>query len=152
MFSPERGSGQRAMSPAVADKWGWTVERIERLRQLAHCGADVDTLLNDPLLSATTPQSVRNMCTRLGLKLRQGTSPHNLQLRLTPAQWAELERMASARGVAAGVLAQRLVGVAIDDGLVDAIIDDDDARPEPVNSQLEREANNNARDDGGGRR
>jgi len=60
--------------------------------------------------------------------------------------------MASARGVAAGVLAQRLVGVAIDDGLVDAIIDDDDARPEPVNSQLEREANNNARDDGGGRR
>jgi hypothetical protein len=44
-------------------------ERIERLAVLVGRGCDVDAIMSDPVVAPSSPQSVRNMATRLGLPL-----------------------------------------------------------------------------------
>ena len=73
-------------------------------------------------------QSVRNMCTRLGLVLPKEPPRCRVRLRLTliltPEERAQLKRIASARRIAQHALVQQIVAVILDDQLVDAVLDD----------------------------
>jgi hypothetical protein len=117
------------MLPARMAYNAWTPERIERLRVLVGRGDDIGSIMADALLAPSSVQSLRNMCTRLRLPLRdprQATSA--CTLRLAPAQRAMLERLARQRGVRASALAQRIISVTLDQQLVDAVLDDADTR------------------------
>lgn len=109
----------------------WTRQRVARLILLVHRGCDIDAIMTDALLAASSRQSVRNMCTRIGLPLldpREASSA--CMLRLAPVQRAQLERLAARRGATVNALAQRIVSTVVSDGLLDVVLDDhgDDAR------------------------
>ena len=81
------------MLPARMAYNRWTKERLTRLVALVRGGCDVDAIVTE--LAPTTVQSIRNMCTRIGLPLRDPREASSAcTLRLAPAQRAQLERLA----------------------------------------------------------
>jgi hypothetical protein len=107
----------------------WTPERIERLTLLVRRGGEAEAIAMDPLIAPASVQSIRNMCTRLGLPLREGTRS-SCAVRLASAQRALLERQAARRGISADALAQRIVATVVNEQLVDAVLDDDESPTE----------------------
>jgi hypothetical protein len=105
----------------------WTPARIERLTELVGRGCDIDAISGDALIAPASVQSIKNMCTRLGLPLRESTPSSSCTIvRLASAQHALLERQAARRGISADALAQRIVATTLNEQLVDAVLDDRD--------------------------
>lgn len=110
----------------------YTPEMTERLKQLAATGhpatsiAVALTKMSPPDLPIT-PLSVRVKACSLGIRLKRRAAKYGTEIRCNVSMdvWERLRKMASNRGLSVAKLAQLLVEIIVDEGMINAIIDED---------------------------
>jgi hypothetical protein len=118
------------MLPARMAYNTWTPERIERLTALVQRGCDIGSIMADPVLDPSSPQSYatwpRGSAFRCQKRHRAGRRLTDVHL--SQAHWTQLKRFAALRRISAGALAERILSTVLNDQLVDAVLDDEDTR------------------------
>ncbi len=101
----------------------WTPERIARLGFLAGRGFTVTSIMADDTIAARSERAVRVAASRWHLPIG-GTG--GLQIALSSDDRRRLDEAARARGTTSTELALTVLRMVMRDGLIAAVIDDDD--------------------------
>ena len=106
----------------------WTPERIARLGYLAGRGYSVVSIMADDTVGARSERAVRCAASRLGVPIG---ATGGLPVALSLDDRRRLDDAARARGTTSADLALVLLRVVVRDGLIAAVIDDDNQQKGP---------------------